>query len=239
PARSGPRRAARHRRHPAPGPHRGQVAGDRADGHRPALRRRRGTSARHHRRGLRSGRRRRLPREDPGVRPPVLPAEQGGPRRRPHQAVRPVGRRDPVRVGADARARTPAAALPGRGCQGGAGRLPREAHPGLQGAVTRILLSWSNPAKAEKYREALAAAAAGPITLLDADGRAVDPEPAVGALAGADGLLLTGGPDVEPERYGEGVDPEAGVDSIPTRDALEWRLLEEARERRLPVLAIC
>ena len=105
--------------------------------------------------------------------------------------------------------------------------------------MTRILLSWSNPAKAEKYREALAAAAAGPITLLDADGRAVDPEPAVGARAGAGGLLVTGGPDGEPGREGEVVDPEAGVDSIPTRDALEWRRLEEARERRLPVLAIC
>jgi putative glutamine amidotransferase len=53
-----------------------------------------------------------------------------------------------------------------------------------------------------------------------------------------DGLLLTGGEDVEPGRYGE---PVRGprVESVPERDRLEFQLLEWARADRLPVLAVC
>ena len=53
-----------------------------------------------------------------------------------------------------------------------------------------------------------------------------------------DGLLLTGGEDVEPARYGEAV-RHATVESVPERDALELRLLEWALADGLPVLAIC
>lgn len=52
------------------------------------------------------------------------------------------------------------------------------------------------------------------------------------------GLLLPGGIDVEPARYNETPHPklektDAGL------DALEWRALTFARDRRLPVLGIC
>jgi putative glutamine amidotransferase len=53
-----------------------------------------------------------------------------------------------------------------------------------------------------------------------------------------DGLLLTGGEDVEPARYGETV-RDASVESVPERDVLEFRLLEWALADGLPVLAIC
>lgn len=53
-----------------------------------------------------------------------------------------------------------------------------------------------------------------------------------------DGLILTGGEDVAPERYGaEVVHPT--VESVPERDALEFALLEWALADDLPVLAIC
>lgn len=57
--------------------------------------------------------------------------------------------------------------------------------------------------------------------------------------AGFDGLILTGGPDVEPARYG--ADPEPGVklDLDPARDALDLELLHRAEQRRVPVLAVC
>jgi putative glutamine amidotransferase len=53
------------------------------------------------------------------------------------------------------------------------------------------------------------------------------------------GLLLTGGPDVEPARYG--ASPEAGVElhADPARDALDLALLDRAGRERWPVLAVC
>lgn len=63
---------------------------------------------------------------------------------------------------------------------------------------------------------------------------------AAGELAaGAAGLMLCGGADVDPRRYGEEPLPGAGVEVLPERDALEWELLAAARERRLPVWAVC
>lgn len=53
-----------------------------------------------------------------------------------------------------------------------------------------------------------------------------------------DGLLLTGGEDVEPARYGEPVRA-PNVDVVPERDAVEFRLLEWALADALPVFAIC
>jgi putative glutamine amidotransferase len=58
------------------------------------------------------------------------------------------------------------------------------------------------------------------------------------ALAGIDGLLLTGGEDVDPGLYGEAVHP-AVVDLEPARDGFEIALVQAARMRQLPVLAIC
>jgi putative glutamine amidotransferase len=58
-------------------------------------------------------------------------------------------------------------------------------------------------------------------------------------LRGARGLLLCGGVDVEPGRYGEETIPSAGVETLPERDAQEWRLLDAAREGRIPVWGVC
>lgn len=57
-------------------------------------------------------------------------------------------------------------------------------------------------------------------------------------LAVADALVLTGGEDVDPARYGETPHPRLGTVSQ-VRDAWEIALVNEARARRLPVLAIC
>jgi putative glutamine amidotransferase len=58
------------------------------------------------------------------------------------------------------------------------------------------------------------------------------------ALAGIDGLMLTGGEDVAPARYGEAPDPSV-VDVDAARDEFEIELVNEARRRDLPILAIC
>ncbi len=53
-----------------------------------------------------------------------------------------------------------------------------------------------------------------------------------------DGLVLSGGEDVEPNRYGEAV-AYPSVEAVPERDALELTLIEWALAAGLPVLAIC
>ena len=58
------------------------------------------------------------------------------------------------------------------------------------------------------------------------------------ALRGAGGLLLTGGDDVSPSRYGE-TSHSATVDGAPERDEFEIALVQEARRIGMPILAIC
>jgi putative glutamine amidotransferase len=58
------------------------------------------------------------------------------------------------------------------------------------------------------------------------------------ALAGLDGLILTGGDDVAPSRYGE--TPHAKtVEAEPGRDEFEVALINVARAQQLPIFAIC
>ncbi len=58
-------------------------------------------------------------------------------------------------------------------------------------------------------------------------------------MEGVGGLLLSGGPDVDPELYGATPDPEAGLYMSRALDDLEFRVLEYALQRDMPVLAIC
>lgn len=53
-----------------------------------------------------------------------------------------------------------------------------------------------------------------------------------------DGVLLSGGEDIDPKYFNEAPHPKLGsVD--PERDRFEFAILKEAWERRMPVLAIC
>jgi len=58
------------------------------------------------------------------------------------------------------------------------------------------------------------------------------------ALTAVRGLVLTGGEDVAPDRYGAVPHPRLG-DVDPVRDAAELALIAAARAHRLPILAIC
>ncbi|NLU66243.1 gamma-glutamyl-gamma-aminobutyrate hydrolase family protein [Streptomyces sp. HNM0574] len=64
------------------------------------------------------------------------------------------------------------------------------------------------------------------------------PALAARAVARLDALVVSGGPDVDPARYGEPRAPECGPPA-PERDAWELALIEAALERRLPLLGIC
>ncbi|WP_064745318.1 gamma-glutamyl-gamma-aminobutyrate hydrolase family protein [Pseudonocardia acaciae] len=64
------------------------------------------------------------------------------------------------------------------------------------------------------------------------------PEAVPDVMARVDGLLLAGGPDIDPARYGEVRAPETQP-ARPARDEAELAALAAAEQRGLPVLAIC
>ena len=61
----------------------------------------------------------------------------------------------------------------------------------------------------------------------------------VPAGAAFDGLLLTGGPDVEPSRFGAEAERGVELHSDAARDALDLGLLDRAERQGWPVLAVC
>jgi putative glutamine amidotransferase len=85
--------------------------------------------------------------------------------------------------------------------------------------------------KLEDYRQAILHVGGEP--------RVLDPSmPIEQALAGIGGLMLTGGDDVAPSRYGEEAHPTV-VEAEAGRDEFEIGLINSARARQLPILAIC
>lgn len=85
------------------------------------------------------------------------------------------------------------------------------------------------------YLRAVSAAGGTPVLLSpDADVTAA-PESVLDLL---DGLLLTGGDDVDPSRYGADRHPET-KGTVPERDDFELALTRGALARRLPVLGVC
>jgi putative glutamine amidotransferase len=82
------------------------------------------------------------------------------------------------------------------------------------------------------YTAALAAAGLVPIVVPPLSAGV-----ASAVLDGVAGLLVTGGEDVAPSRYGE--TPHPTVQAHEERDEMEIALVTEARRRGLPTLAIC
>lgn len=116
---------------------------------------------------------------------------------------------------------------------GAAGRLPRIAVTGM----------WSNQIHGLRFDGSAVAAAvlrsvirAGgdPLTLF-----AEHPSPATSRLRGFDGLLIPGGYDVDPTRYGQEPLETTVVADFPAQDAFESEMMAAAIELGLPVLAIC
>ncbi len=83
------------------------------------------------------------------------------------------------------------------------------------------------------YVDAVAAAEGAPVIL-----PVQSPGSAAAVVERLDALVLSGGGDVAPERYGEQRHPAVGgVDE--DRDAWEVALIAQARQRHVPILAIC
>ncbi|MDX3518608.1 gamma-glutamyl-gamma-aminobutyrate hydrolase family protein [Streptomyces scabiei] len=80
----------------------------------------------------------------------------------------------------------------------------------------------------------LVQAAGGIAAMLPPD----DPSYAAGAVARLDGLVIAGGPDVDPALYGAERSPRCGPPA-PGRDAWELALIRAALEAGTPLLGIC
>ena len=65
-----------------------------------------------------------------------------------------------------------------------------------------------------------------------------DPETIRQILNTVQGILFTGGHDVDPQLYGENPLPECGA-ACKERDAMEYELLKQCLEKDMPVLGIC
>jgi putative glutamine amidotransferase len=80
----------------------------------------------------------------------------------------------------------------------------------------------------------LVQAAGGLAAMLPPD----EPAAAAQAVARLDALVIAGGPDVQPSRYGAEPHPRTGPPDLP-RDAWELALIEAALESGTPLLGIC
>jgi putative glutamine amidotransferase len=85
----------------------------------------------------------------------------------------------------------------------------------------------------DHYVEALRRAGAVPLLLAHPD-----PEDAETIIAAVDGLLLTGGGDIDPVTYGS-VNEGLSRDVAPNADRAEVALITAAQQARIPTLGIC
>jgi putative glutamine amidotransferase len=106
--------------------------------------------------------------------------------------------------------------------------------------VPNIVVGYIKEDKVAPYLEALAAVGVAESDIFRATPRRTAAVELDTLLARADGLLLTGGADIQPCLYGEARIREAHLDKpAPDRDQMEWDLLSAARAHRTPVFGIC
>ena len=108
-------------------------------------------------------------------------------------------------------------------------RLPAVAVTATTESIRSVLRVRANASYTDAARSALLRPFILPV-LAPADADAM--------LDGMDGLMLTGGEDIDPHRYGAPPHPALG-DVHAGRDDFELALLRAAMARRLPTLAIC
>ena len=99
-----------------------------------------------------------------------------------------------------------------------------------------VALTSVDPRNARRYLEVMEALGVEVRLLLPGDAGS---KPTEVLMEGVGGLLLPGGPDVDPALYGAAPDPSAGLTGCRPLDDLELRLLGYALDHDMPVLAIC
>ncbi len=102
--------------------------------------------------------------------------------------------------------------------------------------MANVLLTSADHSNARRYVEVLEHLGVNVRLLLPAEAGS---KPVEVLMEGVGGLLLPGGPDVDPRLYGATPDPAAGLEVCRPLDDLDLRLLGYALEQDMPVLAIC
>ena len=100
--------------------------------------------------------------------------------------------------------------------------------------MTKVAITSVDLRNSRRYVEIMESLGAEISLLTPPDDRAVQQ-----ILDDIGGLMLTGGPDVDPELYGAEADAEADLELCRPLDDLELRLLDYALGHDMPVLAIC
>ncbi|MFF0299020.1 gamma-glutamyl-gamma-aminobutyrate hydrolase family protein [Kitasatospora sp. NPDC004614] len=101
------------------------------------------------------------------------------------------------------------------------------------GITARLRRSVQSHAVHQAYVEQVARAGGVPIIIPFGDEKLCEP-----ILSALDGLLLTGGEDIDPA-HAAGTPRQEGYDYHPERDAFELRLVELALDAGMPTLGIC
>jgi putative glutamine amidotransferase len=96
--------------------------------------------------------------------------------------------------------------------------------------MIRAAVTCGSAERARRYADALRAVGIEPVVVEPANASSLE-------ALGVQGLLLSGGTDVDPALYGQQIEGSEPPDR--PRDSMESRLLREALDKDLPVLGIC
>ncbi len=106
--------------------------------------------------------------------------------------------------------------------------------------MPNIVVAYIKEEKVAPYLEALAAVGVPESDIFRATPRRSATVDLEELCARADGIMLTGGADIQPCLYGEARIRQANLDKpVPDRDQMEWDLLTLASAYRTPVFGIC
>ena len=100
--------------------------------------------------------------------------------------------------------------------------------------MVQILMTSANRENPRRYVEILESFGAEVNVLIPPENRPVEQ-----LMEGVGGVLLPGGPDIDPNLYGVSPDPVAGLNVCRELDDLDLRILRYALDLDMPVLAIC
>lgn len=107
--------------------------------------------------------------------------------------------------------------------------------------MKRVVVCIRSRRKAENYLHALQAAGVHNehLFVVSPEDDQTDDDTLEQLAAEAGGLVLAGGPDLDPRRYGEAPHEDANLAVVPELDRMEWSLLKGASESKTPIWAIC